>query len=207
MLSSCQTPPLCRVRSGTEWHRPVHDRLSPPIEHRYTQFGKEPHDPPGGFFDKAVKTEGFVIIVAYILRTALPHCLKEAWKNENPSYSPMASNLYFLFQPFHVCIYTVQFLRDVDALRTMDAALVAAYAVACLTQFRDTPVITYQIGTPRLAVILILCTLRNIALVQAFVVMEQDSRDIETIRARLYPSVFKKAIPAGQKHFTDISCK
>lgn len=38
-----------------------------------------------------------------------------------------------LFQAFHVCIYPVQFLGDVDTLRTMRTALVATDTTACLT--------------------------------------------------------------------------
>lgn len=33
----------------------------------------------------------------------------------------------FLFQPFHVCIYPVQFSRDVDTLRAVRTALAAGY--------------------------------------------------------------------------------
>ena len=61
---------------------------------------------------------------------------------------------------------------------------VASDAMVRLAQFRDTPVIAYQIGPTCLAVIFIQHTLRDIAFVQAFVVMEQDGRNIETIRTR-----------------------
>lgn len=60
----------------------------------------------------------------------------------------------------------------------MGHALPATDAVACLTQFRHAAVITYQKGSPGFLIIGIQMAFGNIAVVDAFVVMEEVRRNI-----------------------------
>lgn len=62
----------------------------------------------------------------------------------------------------------------------MGHALPATDAVACLTQFRPAAVITYQKGSPGFLIIGIQMAFENIAVVDAFVVMEE-------VRQNIYP--------------------
>lgn len=48
----------------------------------------------------------------------------------------------------------VYLVRDVDLLRTVYAALVAAYAAVCLTELRNCSVVAYKIRTAGLPVVL-----------------------------------------------------
>ena len=70
----------------------------------------------------------------------------------------------------------------------MGHALPATDAVACLTQFGHAAVITYQKGSPGFLIIGIQMAFGNIAVVDAFVVMEEDAFVVmEEVRRNIYP--------------------
>ena len=77
----------------------------------------------------------------------------------------------------------MQFLRYVDALWAMGVALLAPDAMAGLTQLGHAPVITDQVGTPGLAVVLVARALGDVALVHALIVVQQDRGNVDAIRA------------------------
>ena len=84
---------------------------------------------------------------------------------------------------FNERIDAVQFVRNLDALRAVGNTLSATDAVVCLTDFRHGTVVAYQIGTARLFVVLVLAAPRHIAFVDTFVVVEQNGRNVDTVRA------------------------
>ena len=55
--------------------------------------------------------------------------------------------------------------------------------MARLTQFRDTAVISHEKGPACFPVILLLHAFRDVSLIQTFIVMEQNGRNVQTIRA------------------------
>ena len=78
----------------------------------------------------------------------------------------------------------MQFRRNVNALRAVGATLVAPDAMAGLTEFRHVAVITYKVGATGTAVVLVLRAFGNVSFVQAFVVVQQDGRDVYPVGAR-----------------------
>ena len=90
----------------------------------------------------------------------------------------------FLFQFFDIIVNAMQFFRNINTLRTMRAALVASRAMVGLAELGYASVIADQIDAPCLFVIVIFSARNDIPFVQAFVVMQQDSRNIYAIRAR-----------------------
>lgn len=77
----------------------------------------------------------------------------------------------------------MQLLGDIDALRAVRTALVAADAVVRLTQLRHATVIADKEGSTCGGEMGILLALRQVALVQAFVVVKQDRRNIQPVGA------------------------
>ena len=61
------------------------------------------------------------------------------------------------FQLFDVCADLVDLVRDVDALRAVGHAGLAADAAVCLTKLRNRSVITYKICPARFLVSFVLC--------------------------------------------------
>ena len=88
----------------------------------------------------------------------------------------------FGFQLFHITIYPLHLLRNVNSLRAVHTALIATGTMVGLAEFRHTAVVTYQIGTTGFAVLLVLRIIYDISFVQAFVVMQKNSRNIDAIR-------------------------
>ena len=78
----------------------------------------------------------------------------------------------------------VDLVRYVDFLRTVYAALVAAYASVCLTEFRNGSVVAYKICTTGLSVVLRFLALGYVAFIDAFVVVQEDGRDVDAVWAR-----------------------
>ena len=78
----------------------------------------------------------------------------------------------------------MQLLRYINTLRTMRSALVTPDTMTGLAKFRDTAVVTDQIGTTCFPIIGILRTLRNISFVQTLVIVQQNTRYIQSIRTR-----------------------
>ena len=78
----------------------------------------------------------------------------------------------------------MQLARDVDALRAVFVALAASGAMVSLTQCRDCAVIADQIRTACLAVVLGFAAVCDIPFIHAFVVMQEDGRDVDAVRAR-----------------------
>ena len=74
--------------------------------------------------------------------------------------------------------------RDVDALRAMLHTLAATGAVVGLPQLRHRTIVAYQIGAPHLFISLVLAALWHIALVDALVIMQQYSRNVDSVGAR-----------------------
>lgn len=89
-----------------------------------------------------------------------------------------------LLEAFHILVDALEFGGDVDALGAVGRALAAADAVACLAQFRDTPVVANQEGATGLPVIGIAAALRQIVVVDALVVVHQDRRDVDAVGTR-----------------------
>ena len=80
-----------------------------------------------------------------------------------------------------VIVDAVQFIRNVDALRTVRNTLVASDAVTGLTESWHTAVVAYQKCLTGFALILGLRIFRNVSFVHTFVIVEQYSRNVETI--------------------------
>ena len=89
-----------------------------------------------------------------------------------------------MLQRFDKAVYFLHFLRDADALGTMYGALSAVYTVVGLTKTRYTAIITHKESLPCAAVILILQTFGNIALVDALVIVRKDSGNVDAVRTR-----------------------
>lgn len=88
-----------------------------------------------------------------------------------------------LLQPLHIRIDAVHLSGNVDALRTMGHAPLAADAMVGLAQLRHAAVIPDEERTAGFAVILIL-RFGHISLVDAFVVMGKYGRYVDTKRTR-----------------------
>lgn len=71
----------------------------------------------------------------------------------------------------------------VDTLRTVGNALVAAYAVARLTEFRHTAVVPHKKSAARPAEVFVLNIFGDISLVETFVVVQQNGRYVESVGA------------------------
>lgn len=88
-----------------------------------------------------------------------------------------------LLELLDIPVDALQLLRNVDSLRAVRRTLVAADAVTRLPQFRNTAVVSDQVGPSGLPIIFVLCADRNIPLVEAFVVVQQDCRNIQPVGA------------------------
>lgn len=75
----------------------------------------------------------------------------------------------------------MQLSGDVDTLGAMGAALAAADAMGRLTQPGYAPVVSHEIGAAGLAVLRIGGGLGDVALIEAFVVMQEYRWDIQTV--------------------------
>ena len=78
----------------------------------------------------------------------------------------------------------MQFFRDVDVLWAVRYALSASYAMAGLAKFRYTPVVSHEVCPAGFSVFRILARSRDVAFVEAFVVVQQDGRNVEAVRTR-----------------------
>lgn len=78
----------------------------------------------------------------------------------------------------------MQFLRNLNILGAMRNTLVTTDAMVSLAQPGNTSVIPDQKSTARLTIIFSLTTLRHMALIHTFVIMQQYGRNIDTIRTR-----------------------
>ena len=78
----------------------------------------------------------------------------------------------------------MQLSGDVDTLGAMGAALAAADAMGRLTQPGYAPVVSHEIGAAGLAVLRVGGGLGDVALIEAFVVMQQYRGKVQTVRAR-----------------------
>ena len=78
----------------------------------------------------------------------------------------------------------MQLSGDVDTLGAMGAALAAADAMGRLTQLGYAPVVSHEIGAAGLAVLRVGGGLGDVALIEAFVVMQQYRWDVQTVGAR-----------------------
>ena len=96
----------------------------------------------------------------------------------------MYKQLFLLFQIFDITVDLVKLAWNIDVLRTMGHALVAAYASVCLTEFRNGSVVAYKICTTGLPVVLRFLALGYVAFIYAFVVVKEDGRDVYTVWAR-----------------------
>ena len=102
--------------------------------------------------------------------------------NSLKSYSPSCL-LLLPSEILYVLGNLMQFLRDLDPLRTMLYAGVAADASVCLTQLWYSSVIAYQICSSCFPVVLILYALCHFACVHTFVVVQEDRRDVYSVWA------------------------
>lgn len=93
--------------------------------------------------------------------------------------------LYILFQAFDVGVDAVKLFRNLDALRTVWHTLSAPYAMVCLPQFWDRPVVAHKEGLPRLYIIFIAgIGVRHIPFVDTFIIMDKDSRNVNAVGTR-----------------------
>ena len=88
------------------------------------------------------------------------------------------------FQPLHEGIDTLHLLRYVYTLRTMRIALAAAYAMAGLAQPGHTAVIADKECTTGLPVMPVALAAGHVPLIDALVVVEQDSGDVQPVGTR-----------------------
>lgn len=91
--------------------------------------------------------------------------------------------LFFCLQLFHITINPLHLLWNIYSLRAMRAALVAADAMVGLAKFRNAAVVAYQVGTAGFAILLVLRVFDYVSFIEAFVVMQEDGRDIDAVRA------------------------
>lgn len=78
----------------------------------------------------------------------------------------------------------MQLVGDLNALRTVRHTLSTAYAVAGLTELGDGAVVAHKEGTSGSPVLVVLCLVRHVALVDAFVVMSEDGGDVYSVGTR-----------------------
>ena len=81
-------------------------------------------------------------------------------------------------------VYPLHLRRNVDTLRAVMHALVAAYAMVRLTKTRHTAVVTHKEGTPGFPIVLVLRRSWYITLVDALVVVGEDTRNVQSVRTR-----------------------
>lgn len=86
-----------------------------------------------------------------------------------------------LFELLHEMVNPLHLGRNIDALRAVVHALVAAYAMVCLTKTRHTAVIPHEKRTAGLPVVLILLRCRHIAPIDALVAVGKYSRDVQAV--------------------------
>jgi len=78
----------------------------------------------------------------------------------------------------------MQFFGNINRLRAMRRTLVAPGTMVGLPQFGYTSVISYEKSTACFPIILILAAFRHISFIDTFIVMYQDGRNVNSIRAR-----------------------
>ena len=78
----------------------------------------------------------------------------------------------------------LQLRRNRNALRTFAQTLAAADAVVGLTVGRDCPSVARQVGLAEPGIVLLFLVLRECSLVDAFVVVGEYSRNVDSERAR-----------------------
>ena len=88
-----------------------------------------------------------------------------------------------LAEAFGEGVDAVELGGDVDLLGAVGGALAAADAMVGLAELRDAAVVAYQEGAAGLPVVLSLVGFGDVPLVDAFVVVEEDSRDVEPVGA------------------------
>ena len=86
--------------------------------------------------------------------------------------SSLMTSKGLLFQLFHQVVDTLQLFRNLNALRTVAYTFTATDAVIGLTYGRQGTVVAYKEGTTGTPVIGRLTTLRDVAFVDALVVVE-----------------------------------
>lgn len=116
-----------------------------------------------------------------------PQCSKrirhpESFKATPENQTSDKSLQCVLLQFFDIPVDSMQLCGNVNALRAMRTTLVATYAMRSLPQFRDTSIVTDKKRPPRFPIILILRIYRHISFIKTFVVMQQNSRNINSIR-------------------------
>ncbi len=95
----------------------------------------------------------------------------------------VAGDAYFPpFEFLDEAVDASQLAGNVDLLRAMRLASAAGYAVVCLTQARNRPVVTHEERLACLAVVLGLGAFGNIALIDTFIIMEQNAGNVEAVR-------------------------
>ena len=90
---------------------------------------------------------------------------------------------FFLLQIVHIVRDAVQFVWDVDALRAVRAALITSDAMVGLSQLRHAAVVAYEVSTTGTLVVFVLRVGDDVSLVEALIVVQQQCRDINSIRA------------------------
>ena len=89
-----------------------------------------------------------------------------------------------LFEFLDVPVDVLQLRRNRNALRTFAQTLAAADAVVGLTVGRDCPSVARQVGLAEPGIVLLFLVLRECSLVDAFVVVGEYSRNVDSERAR-----------------------
>ena len=77
----------------------------------------------------------------------------------------------------------MQLFGYIYVLRTMRHTLVASDTMACLTKFRHATVITDEECATGFGIVFILSVLGHIPFVDATVIMQENSRNIQSVRA------------------------
>lgn len=85
---------------------------------------------------------------------------------------------------FDKSIDTMNLFRDIDRLRAMRRTLVTPDTVIRLPELGHTAIVPHQKSPPGLPVTLVPAVLRHIPLIDTLIIMQQNSRNIDPVRAR-----------------------
>lgn len=110
-------------------------------------------------------------------------CLKKEKAPIGALYIFRTGLCFGYFEAFHIGIDAMQLAGDVDTLRAVGTAPVAAYAMTRLAKLGHTAVVAHKEGPACAAIALVLRRQWHIALVEAFVIVPENGRYIKAVRA------------------------
>ena len=86
-------------------------------------------------------------------------------------------------QLLDISIYAVKHTWNIYALRTVRFALTTTYTMVGLADSRDSAVVAYEISALQALEILLLVTLGDIPRIYGIIIMAENRRDVDTVRA------------------------